>query len=1441
MAKFFKLCIALFLSLFLYIFAGIGYAAPDDFTSLEVNDDTSAVSDTDALNELLATDSTGEASTPNINVSSDNFGLVGPLKIGAEYSQNFGGIVKAQFLQALNYSNALGIMLDLGSKEYRINGTWGHDVSDAYRFKLTGEYLAQKLDFDFASGTQSKFVGQTAIGLVNQFFIGQKYVRALYLNPTYSKAQSKDLGKKYFDQAADGSYNYLDYMRIAGGEDRSLSAGVDLLPFQSTLLALELNYDSIKYDTQYNTDSDDTSGLGATAKVQQLFNKYLKLEVLASSRKPYTNYKAELNWLAVTDPNYRIELGLTGERIIGNTDDDTADDTRFGLNVNYKWGSESFDQHEGYAFQTENAREDLVSFTAIPAVHMEKVLAVKDEKIVKVEVPAFNSITLQYTFGIDVGSDDITERLMASFGDESLKSITTDPDFSLYGLHIALSQDGKHIIVTGVPNKITDSPLSVKVTVVNSGGKSNTGNVLTLIINPVAPTLIIKRIPEDIPPFYVGQHIDSDKAVLIAEIKSGGKPITSVTIDNTKLATHNLQSVIAPDNSSIKIFSPTGVTNATTGDPIAITATDGLNPVSGNFILIITDKPVISPNPMLQFFLPNASVTANVGSVNWGNGTPGSIIYDATNFSNCFLNTGDPTKFAISLVSGTNIQIFGTTKNSEGASCSGLVTAKSAENLTSDPVQLTISLTSGPSLVFNDNSNGTAAKGVANGPISAYPNSSPPPPLKYLGHVKAGVGGTVSGGDEFVFDSTLSQCFVTKPTLQLTNFSSGNTEADIEIVNGGKMIANFSSSPCSLNVAFKNDQHAQSNFGIFKIGIVGAPNVTTIVADSDLKETAVSVLLKIAHVSDWGVNSSGPNVTTPVSLTADAATALAPYFNTSLPYSVSIDSNNDVWLAATQKALSDVTPPVDPVTFDKILQVTNEEGASQYADVKIQFTGGPSLTPFIDHGTGTNHIAYVYAGQPIEDATPSSEAKASVNDFVQIGEVDFGPNALPGTNPLMITYDGGDPDPELCFSLLPYISLGDKVSNSTSYYIKLSQGEVSDRAGIANTTCNFAVEATNSAALTQKGTFEVSVFAGKPKIIPFENQYGFDPPSVRVGTTLTPTAPLSFAYVDWGGTDNNHESAKISPDWDALKNNCFDANELPNVSIYISTDHSLYDGTLQVRSGKITSQVPPPGVSSTCTIHVIADNGENTNTSDAYIAVNLLTGIPFVEPYANKVASGTSLAINPLTIGKVLDWGDVPRNSPQATIDDSAEHCFNDNPPLAIAINLDNTLTITQGTVDETEKDCHFLLNVTNYDTSFPPNALTSKTTIPLTIVPSGYPFVISQANPVFPAASGTYTDLVPSSADFLIGRINSGGNSFASPPAVAFSNNLLTWINGNTSTPTITLQPVANDEYDVYFHSITFNRTSFPYSESFENGLTLTTTDGKSVSMDVNFIFVMP
>ncbi|KPJ67270.1 MAG: hypothetical protein AMJ43_05235 [Coxiella sp. DG_40] len=335
-----------------------------------------------------------------LNLSTQDFGLYGPLAINFQYSKELGVFIQGKFTQLINPFLAASLDIEGGKKLHRYNGTFGYLLTPEQRLKFSVEYLTQNLIFDFDSGEVNKWIGQSAYGLTYEYLLPYNFVRSIALNTFYSKAQSKDLSPKiYFDQ---NNQLYEDFRHIAGGTDTHGGLELNLLPTRTTSLGLQLSYDNLNYDTKY-PDNNNNRGLGYAISLQQLLTNRLKLQLLANNVQAYQDYQAEIDWMLRSLYDARFELGLNGERIIGKHG--LQSDTRVGVNINLRFAPNKTKSNSGYDINLTNNFNDLASWTAEPAVYMAQVLAIKDEyKVALGTDPFANPNTILKDINIPYGT-----------------------------------------------------------------------------------------------------------------------------------------------------------------------------------------------------------------------------------------------------------------------------------------------------------------------------------------------------------------------------------------------------------------------------------------------------------------------------------------------------------------------------------------------------------------------------------------------------------------------------------------------------------------------------------------------------------------------------------------------------------------------------------------------------------------------------------------------------------------------------------------------------------------------------------------------------------------------------------------------------------------------------------------------------------------------------
>jgi hypothetical protein len=641
-----------------------------------------------AMGAVTASQVTQSQAEPSnaLNLSTDMLGLHGPFSLTTIYSKTFGLILEGKYTQLLDQTNAISVELDGGKAERRIGATWGHILTPNQRFKITAERLSQKRDFSFDSGSVSTWVYQNALGGSYEYLFSHNLIKSIDLNAFYSKASSKNLPYKDYMQ---GGSLFRNYRRIAGATDKSISTGINLSPVKPTLIGLQLNYDNVKYNTRYEKSLSDDSGLGATITLHQLVNKRIQFSLLASDRKPYKDYQGEVDWLVHSVPGNQLQLGLVGERIDGSHG--LPNDNRVGLKLSYSWGGDNSAQPATFSDPApNNDTAGLRDWTATPAVHMQQVLAIKDQKTVKVTPTPSPSKKKDDTFYFNnkkYGDPiQVTEAIGTPIGDElnfnnesdprktplfinlkykpqAQESITfkQDPNNPLpKDLHLVVKPWGNHynydVKITGTPSqtayeKYPDHKITFNIIATRDYDGATATAKFEIILTSTKPGITINpKIEEGA---FIANNKPTDKVELATiQVHQGTIDPDSIKVPNIK-AKHNLDLIGASEckgKTKCEIYLQSNGIDADKATykqerfSITVNDTEG-GSATKSFDLVIKGAPVVNPDK------------SDLGSASVSTGGKIAAVTDlASHFENP-MKSGDidNTKFVLKDDRGTDV------------------------------------------------------------------------------------------------------------------------------------------------------------------------------------------------------------------------------------------------------------------------------------------------------------------------------------------------------------------------------------------------------------------------------------------------------------------------------------------------------------------------------------------------------------------------------------------------------------------------------------------------------------------------------------------------------------------------------------------------------------------------------------------------------------------
>ena len=303
-----------------------------------------------------------------------------------------GPTLRGGYTAPLSDMTAYSVAGEVGVKNFRIGATLGLKIDQYQRFKVTGEYLWQRINYRFFSGDTERWVNQGAIGARYEYdFADTAYNPQFDINGFYSHAPSDNLGSRSgFITSGGVTSSFIDVRRIAGSNAGGVSPGLSIGPWDGGRVGVDVNYDNVSYNTK-NTTNHDAKGWGGTIFLQQVLTNNVVLDLSAADRRPFNDYEGALNW---TNVQYygRWTMGVYGNYLDGKN---TLPNTwNLGLSADYFMDpmvTQPMNVKGERNLKGENLKGEVpvvvadpfLDWTADPAVHMPQVLAIPDEEVLR--------------------------------------------------------------------------------------------------------------------------------------------------------------------------------------------------------------------------------------------------------------------------------------------------------------------------------------------------------------------------------------------------------------------------------------------------------------------------------------------------------------------------------------------------------------------------------------------------------------------------------------------------------------------------------------------------------------------------------------------------------------------------------------------------------------------------------------------------------------------------------------------------------------------------------------------------------------------------------------------------------------------------------------------------------------------------------------------------
>jgi hypothetical protein len=292
-----------------------------------------------------------------------------------------GPTLRGAYTAPLSNMTAYSLAGEAGVQNFRLAATLGFRIDEIQRFKVTGEYLWQRLNDGFFSGNTRQWLNQGALDLRYEYdFDGYSHNPQFDLSGFYSHAPSNSMSSRSGVVTTAGvATPFVNVRRIAGSETGGVSPGFSVGAWQGGRVGIDANYDNVSYDN-INTNNHDAKGWGGTIYLRQVLGNNLVMGASAANRKPFNDYEVNFD---LTNVQYygRWTLGINGDYLVGKNT--LANSWNLGLSADFFMDPlvavpnlKGENNLKGEI--AEPVRDNLLYWIADPAVHMPQVLAIAD-------------------------------------------------------------------------------------------------------------------------------------------------------------------------------------------------------------------------------------------------------------------------------------------------------------------------------------------------------------------------------------------------------------------------------------------------------------------------------------------------------------------------------------------------------------------------------------------------------------------------------------------------------------------------------------------------------------------------------------------------------------------------------------------------------------------------------------------------------------------------------------------------------------------------------------------------------------------------------------------------------------------------------------------------------------------------------------------------------
>ena len=280
---------------------------------------------------------------------------------------------------SVNNNTALSFLGEIGKRNFRLNGTWGGFCEEYFRFKLGGEYLAQKLKYDFASGSEREWMHQLGLGAKLQtYYCRWKCVRGFQLSGFYSHSLGKTLHSTRCSPP-----NQTLLRRVAGTWFFDIEGGLMTTPCECASILYSVGYAQANYARRLE-NRKRLAGIAFSVDYNHYICESLGLNLRAQYTRAYNSLEALLSWCCPMEYG-QLSIGAFGVHTWGKCHLPCS--TIAGIELRFNFGVDRCSivrSDRCFCGDIDSCDCDLTGlggWVANPAVYLPQVFAIQEDKL----------------------------------------------------------------------------------------------------------------------------------------------------------------------------------------------------------------------------------------------------------------------------------------------------------------------------------------------------------------------------------------------------------------------------------------------------------------------------------------------------------------------------------------------------------------------------------------------------------------------------------------------------------------------------------------------------------------------------------------------------------------------------------------------------------------------------------------------------------------------------------------------------------------------------------------------------------------------------------------------------------------------------------------------------------------------------------------------------